>query len=499
MWKFLALLIAPAAWLQADVTLAPLFTDHAVLQRDKPLRIWGRAEAGEHVVVTFAGQQVGTTTAADGSWVVVLAPIPASSTPAELVVAGRNTITLSDIVVGDVWLCSGQSNMEWPVSRTMNAEQEMAAADFPLIRQAKVARTVAEKPAENVVTSWIPCSPQTAGDFTAVGFFFARDLHTRLKIPVGLINSTWGGTPIEAWLSDKALGSDPAFAVVGERWKQTLADYPKNKMAYEAAVAAWTAEDAAARAKGQKFTKPAPNEPQGPGHSYTPAGLFKGMIHPLLPYGLQGVLWYQGETNTSRPSEYAALFKTLIQSWREYFGQADLPFFWVQLASFRGSDPFATEWALLREAQTKTLSLPATGQAITIDIGDRNDVHPRNKQEVGRRLALIARAKVYAMPVDYSGPVFSNLIREGTTLRVHFTHAGTALTARDKPLQSFQIAGADRRFYPASARIDRDSVIVSSPQVREPVAVRYAWFNAPEPNLYNGAGLPAVPFRTDDW
>lgn len=478
---------------------APLFSDHVVLQREKPLPIWGRADPGERVTVKFGDQEIGTTTASDGRWLVVFSPLQATSTPGNLTVTGKNVVQITDVVVGDVWLCSGQSNMEWPVRLAQNAEQEIASANYPLIRHNKIKQTVSHSPADQVEAGWVVCSPATAGHFTAVGYFFARDLQSRLKVPIGLINSTWGGTPIESWMSPAALAMDPAFEVVDQRWRQTLAEYPQKRVEYEAARAAWNAEDAAAKAKNQNILRPQPSPPQGPGHSYTPAGLFNGMINPLLPYALRGTLWYQGETNVSRPAEYAPLFSTLIRSWRMHFGQEDMAFFWVQLASFKYSDPFAVESAALREAQTATLSLPLTGQALSIDIGDKNDIHPRNKQEVGRRLALLARSKVYDMPVDYSGPVFAGTTKEGNALRVHFTHAGTGLTARDKPVQSLQIAGADRRFYPAVAKMERASILVSAKEVQAPVAVRYAWFNAPEANLYNGAGLPATPFRSDNW
>lgn len=495
----IALLLFLAVDVRADVALAPLFTDHAVLQREKPLPVWGWADPGEHVTVTFGDQTVGTTTGPDGRWSVVLSSLPASSVPAELVAAGKTTLRIIDVVVGDVWLCSGQSNMEWPVKWAQNAEQEMAAANAPLIRHNKIKQTVSSAPSERVDAGWVVCTPATVGDFTAIGYFFARDLQPRLNVPIGLVNSTWGGTPIEAWLSATALRSDPAFGVVAQRWGQILAEYPQKKTEFDAALATWNAQESAAKAKNQKLTVPPPSRPQGPGHSYTPSGLFNGMINPLLPYALRGILWYQGETNTSRPGEYAALFSALIRGWRQHFGDVDLPFFWVQLSSYKYSEVLNTEGAALREAQNAALSLPGTGQAVTIDIGDKNDVHPRNKQEVGRRLALLARSKIYAMPVDFSGPVFAGVTQEGKALRVHFTHAGTGLTARDKPVQSLQIAGADRRFYPATAKLERDSILVFAREVPAPVAVRYAWFNAPEANLYNGAGLPATPFRSDNW
>jgi sialate O-acetylesterase len=485
----------------ADVTLAPVFTDHAVLQRDKPLPVWGKADAGERVTVTFAGQTVGTTAGKDGRWIVYLAPLTSSAAGAELVVAGKNFVRLTDVLVGDVWLCSGQSNMEWPVERSMNWEEETAGANFPLIRHLKIKKTVADVPAdtvENDGAGWRVCTPEVAKWFSAVGFYFARDLQPRVGVPVGLINSSYGGTPVEAWMSPAALASDPAFAVVGERWQTALVTAPEDRARHDAAVQAWMAGEAAARAKGEKYTAPWPPNPAS-ARWFQPSGLYYGMIAPLTPVAIRGILWYQGESNTERPGEYAKLFSAMITHWRAHLGQGDVPFFWVQLANFAGGDANGTGWALLRDAQTETLSLPATGQAVAIDIGEADDIHPKNKQEVGRRLALLARAKVYGGSVDFSGPVFNRMVREGTALRVSFDYAGNGLIARDKPLQSFQVAGADQKFYPAIAQIERDTVVVSSTQVPEPVAVRYAWTNSPEANLYNGAGLPAVPFRTDAW
>ena len=485
----------------ADVTLAPVFTDHAVLQRDKPLPVWGKADAGERVTVAFGGQAIGTTADKDGRWIVYLTPLEASSAPGELVVTGKNVVRLTDILVGDVWLCSGQSNMEWPVERSINWEEEVATANLPLIRHLKIKKTVADAPAdmvENDGAGWRVCTPEVAKWFTAVGFYFARDIQPRIGVPVGLINSSYGGTPVEAWMSATALGSDPAFAVVDERWQKAIVTAPEDRERHDAAVKAWLAGEADARAKGEKYTVPWPTNPPGV-KWFQPAGLYNGMIAPILPVAIKGVLWYQGETNAERAAEYRALFSAMITYWRAHLGQGDVPFFWVQLANFAGGYPDATEWALLRDAQTETLALPATGQAVAIDIGDANDIHPTNKQEVGRRLALLARAKVYGGSVDFSGPLFKSAVREGAVMRVSFEYAGNGLIARDKPLQSFQIAGADRKFYPAMAQIERDTVVVSAAEVPEPVAVRYAWTNAPEANLYNGAGLPAVPFRSDKW
>lgn len=455
----------------AAVTLDPPFTDHAVLQQGMPVPVWGRAEPGESVVVKFRNQAVGATAGADGRWTALLGTMSASSEPADLTAAGRSgSAVLHDVVVGEVWLCSGQSNMEFPVADSHHGQfilqdgaREVAAADHPLIRQFEVARTVAHAPAGRVAGAWVPCSPASVPKFTAVGYFFAREIQRRLGVPVGIIDSTWGGTPIEAWLGSRALGADPAFAAVGERWKGAPSDYPHRP-------------------------------------SWEPAGLYNAMISPLSPCAMRGALWYQGESNVARPGEYQRLFTALIGDWRSRFGQELMPFYWVQLAAYADPhDPSGTAWAYLREAQAKTLAVPATGMAVTIDIGDAKTIHPHNKQEVGRRLALIAKARVYGVTEDYSGPVFAGAEREGGAMRVSFRYADNGITSVNEPLQAFELAGPDRKFYPATATISGETVLVRSPRVPDPVAVRYAWSDDPNANLYNGAGLPAAPFRSDDW
>jgi sialate O-acetylesterase len=493
--------------LRADVTLAPLFTDHAVLQREKPVPVWGRADAGEKITVNFSGQSEHTTAGPDGRWEIYLEAMPANREGADLIVAGKNTVTVHDIVVGEVWLCSGQSNMEFTVSHAANAPEEIASAHFPLIRHVRISHAVATAPAETVKTSgWLSASPETVGGFTAVGYFFARDIFQKLGVPIGLIHSSWGGTPIESWMSPATLASDPAFKIVLERWEKDLADYPEKKKAYDAKFGDWRKAEAAAKAQGEAahvaFLKQRPYQraPRGPGDSWTPSGLFNGMINPLLPYGIRGALWYQGESNFDRASEYHALFAAMITAWRRHFGQGDFPFYWVSLANFRSDeDPTGLTYAFLREAQTQTLSLPNTGQALAIDIGDADNIHPTNKQKVGHRLARLAKNRVYGITTDDTGPTFASASPEGAALRVRFTHAASGLIAREKPVQSLEIAGTDRKFHPALGKIEHDTLLVSAPQVREPVAVRYAWRNLPEANLYNGAGLPAVPFRSDSW
>lgn len=498
----LAIAIAVSPALFADVTPATLFQDHAVLQRDKPVPVWGTADSGEQVTVTFAGQSKSAVAGQDGRWSVTLDPLPASATPASLTIAGNNILTLSDILVGEVWLASGQSNMEWVVKDTYDHALDVpGSANLP-IRHIKIPRKVSDTPLAQAGGSWQTASPATTGDFTAVGYYFARDIHALVGVPVGIVNATWGGTRAESWTDPDTLATDPALAYVGEAWAQTLADYPALKAKHDADREAWRQRRAAAQAAGLPFTERAPGAPSGPGHHATPSGLYNAMIHPLVPYALRGTIWYQGESNAGRTEQavrYHGLFSAMITGWRAKFGQGDFPFYWVQLANFSTRDPQGDAWAFLREAQTKTLALPATGQAVVIDIGDVRDIHPRNKKDVGRRLARLALARDYGFQIVDSGPVFQKAEREGAGYRVTFDHVHGRLTAPLNTLAGFEIAGADKVFHPADAKIERDTVFVSSAEVPEPVAVRYAWRNAPFAGLFNREGLPAAPFRTDTW
>jgi sialate O-acetylesterase len=485
----------------AKVELAPLFCDHAVLQRDRPVPVWGVAEPDEKVTVSFHGASVETVAGADRRWSVMLGPLAVSGDGADLVVAGKNTLTVHDIVVGDVWLCSGQSNMGRMVGQSINSDHEAASAKFPLIRVLSVENTLADLPATTVVTSgWKVTPPETVAHFTAVGYFFARDLYRKLGIPIGIVHSSFGGTRIEAWMSPTALAGDPAFAgIVPDLKKRNIMHYTERKARFDAALAAWETDEAKAKAAGDAADRIFRKEHARPSAPMTPqqgpSVLFNGMINPLAPYAFRGIVWYQGESNVWRASEYHRLFTALITSSRALFGKNDLPFYWVQLANFETN----TNWAWLREAQTQTLALPHTGQAITIDIGEPGDIHPRNKQEVGRRLALIARAHDYGETIEFSGPVFQSAQREADTLRVRFTHAEGGLVVRGDGVKSLEIAGEDRVFHPATARVGGRELVGSSPEVKEPVAVRYAWRSAPVANLYNAAELPAGPFRTDSW
>ena len=489
------------------VTLASLFGDHAVLQRDKPVPVWGRAGAADPIAVTFHGQTARTVAGPDGRWRVCIGPFAASAEPADLVVAGGSTITLHDVVIGEVWLCSGQSNMEFMVDdgtayRVGTPEAEVAAANYPLIRQLKVERTVSTTQAETVKTGgWQLASPKTVGGFTAVGYFFARDIHRALGVPVGIVDCPWGGTPIESWMSDAATNSTSLAAVLDARWKKEMSEWPPERVAkYPADMAAW--EKAEREARVNHTTNPLtwPQPPATTDSPILPAGLFNAMIAPLQPGALRGILWYQGESNVGRAEEYPELFKTMIRSWRQGFGQGDVPFYFVQIANFGDeSERVDRGWARLREAQAQALSLPNTGMAVTIDIGEARNVHPRNKQEVGRRLALIAKTQLYGIPPEISGPVFAGASREGAAMRVRFSHAGDELQARGGEVGALEIAGADKVFHAAVGTIETDSLLVSSPEVAEPVAVRYAWTNAPRANLYGDTGLPVAPFRSDAW
>ncbi len=495
----------PAA---ANVTLAPPFTDHAVLQQGCSVPVWGKASPGEAVTVTFGVQTLSTKAAANGRWRVDLAPLTASATSANLVIAGKNTITLTDILVGEVWLCSGQSNMAYFVKWAANAKQEIADANHPLIRHFGVEKASLSQPSDTLKGTWEVCTPANVGGFSAVAYYFARELQQKLGVPVGLVNSSYGGTPVESWMSEITLKSDPAFKFVFDRMAKIAAEWPVTLAKYRADTEAWKQAGTAAKTADEKFTTPAPRQPVGPGHPYSPMVEYNAMLHPLVPYALRGAIWYQGEANVSRASEYRVLFSGLITQWRREWAQGDFPFYFAQLANYQADDPQGTDWAFLREAQTQTLAVPNTGMAVTIDIGDVTNIHPANKQDAGRRLARIALARTYGQKdlVD-SGPVFASadFKTAAPSVRVKFKKASASLEntnpAAPAAVLGFELAGTDRVFHPADARIEADgqSLLVKTDSVPAPVALRYAWRNAPDATLHNTAGLPAIPFRSDNW
>jgi len=446
-----------AVYAQADVRLPKVIGDHMVLQQGMSVPIWGWADAEEKVTVTLGQSTASATASSEGKWMVKLEAMEAGG-PYEMTVQGNNTIKLEDILVGEVWVCSGQSNMQWSVKASDNAPEEIAAADYPNIRLFTVARKVAEKPLDDCEGSWAACSPQTVPDFTAVGYFFGRHLHKELDVPVGLINTSWGGTIAEAWTSHEGLLGEEDFQPILQR--------------------------------AAEFNPNTPNQA---------SNLYNGMLHPLIPFGIRGAIWYQGESNCSRAQQYRKLFPAMITDWRKNWGQGDFPFLFVQLAPFRYRNRDPRCLAELWEAQLMTLSLANTGMAVTTDIGNIVDIHPKNKQEVGRRLALWALANTYGKDMVCSGPLYDSMSIEGDKIRIRFKHVGGGLVSKGGPPAYFTIAAAGGQFLPATATIDGETLIVDSDRVAEPVAVRFAWFDTAVPNLFNKEGLPASPFRTDDF
>lgn len=500
---------------QADVTLNGMFADNMVLQRGMELPIWGFADPGEEVTVSACGQTKSATADGEGRWRVRLDPIEMEGA-FPVTISGENEIVLQNVVMGDVWICSGQSNMVWTVQNSVNGADEVANANFPLIRLCQVKRATATEPADQVEAGWVECSPETVGPFSAVGYFFGRELHQELGVPVGLISSNWGGTPAEAWISAEKIETDPAYADVYEWWANAIELHPERMETYQnETLPQWRAKWEAAKAAGEEPLPRRPQAPPGPDHYRRPSNLFNAMIHPLIPYAIRGAIWYQGEANggpsgggRSSAWQYRHLFPAMIEDWRERWGQGDFPFGWVQLANYRAiaEQPEESTWAEVRESQTLTLSLPNTGQALAIDVGEAGNIHPKDKQTVGHRLALWALDEVYGRDVVSEGPMYESMTVEDGRVRLRFAGVAGGLRTRvteNAPdagtLMGFQIAGDDRRWVWANAQIDGDTVVVWSDEVAEPVAVRYGWANNPVVNLYNSAGLPAVPFRTDTW
>lgn len=501
----MATVLTIAAAARSEIALPAIIGDHMVLQQGTELPIWGWAEPGESVVVTIGEQKHSTTADEEGRWMVRLDPLTAGGDPLTMIVAGKNKVEVNDILVGEVWLCSGQSNMQWPVSATWNADLEMAAAKHPQIRLMTVNTPGIQKPLEDFNGQWQVCSPQTVGGFSAVGYYFGQQLQQILDVPVGLIDNSWGGSSCEAWVRRPLLQDNDIYGPLLERWAKTEAN-PEMKESYEKFEAArlqWHADARQARKSGQ----PLPSTPPWPNNSmvtqHRPGNLYNGRVKPIMPFAIRGAIWYQGESNASRAYQYRELFPLMIQNWRDDWGQGDFPFYWVQLADFKNekSEPGESDWAELREAQTKTLSLPHTGQAVIIDIGEGADIHPRNKLEVAKRLARLALAKDYGLQFASQSPVYrSHEIKDGK-IEVSFDQAGSGLRSVDRrEVIGFAVAGEDKVWHWAQARIEGpDKVVVWSDNVPEPVAARYAWSDNPVCNLYSKEGLPATPFRTDDW
>ena len=547
--------------LRANVTMPAIFGDHMVLQQSVKLPVWGKADPGEKITVTIGNRTGSTTADATGKWRVNLDPLMNSTQPVKMTVVGKNTVTFSDVLVGDVWACSGQSNMEYGINSTSRAKKDIPKANRPLLRLFIVSKVASFAPQEDIkpdtnpqnalIGHWQVCTPEILvghggwpDSFSAAAYYFGAEIQERTGFPVGLIQCPWGGKPIQAFISLEALKKDPALDSYAAQHEKELADSPAVKVAaaagkaqydaqmkewndqygaaFKQAMEKWTKADAAARAAHAPLPpRPKPSVPMpiplpdGNAHPDTASHLFNGMIHPLIPFGIKGVIWYQGEGNAGRPWDYDKLMTALIVDWRGRWGLGDFPFLFVQLAAFQTPVKELVQkdgWPVIRDMQLRTLKIPRTGMAVAIDIGEANDIHPHDKLDVGHRLALIACHMAYGEDIEFSGPIYDGMKAEGDRIRIHFKHArGLKIGAHpqifdDVPpaaapaeLPAFAIAGADRKWVPAKAVIEGESVVVSSEQVKEPVAVRYGWAKNPACYLYNGTNLPASPFRTDDW
>jgi len=624
-----------------NITVAALFSDNMVLQQNTGVPVWGTASQGK-VTVEILGQRKGTTVDPDGRWQVELDEMTAGG-PYDMLVIGQDTTVFTNVMIGEVWICSGQSNMEMPMdgrwgASIVNSAEEISNAVYSNIRLFTVEKTTSTQPLDTLqTTGWHECSPETVKGFSATAYFFGRHLHNTLNVPIGLIHSSWGGTPAEAWTTAEFLKEMPDYAerveqIAGYRADSIMADYEKDLAAWQNLVdektnealaggdawesadldvSDWKAmdlpvlweqaglpafdgivwfrttftlaevpqdgvdlylgaiddsdvtfvngeqvgstdgynlpraynvpanvltvgensvavkvidtggggglwgvpEELYVLVAGEKISlaKPwyympgvsfgeLPPQPQSPDSPHRPTVLYNGMINPVIPYAIQGAIWYQGEANASRAYQYQTLFPTMIKSWRDAWG-IDFPFYFVQLANFHAvnENPVDSDWAELREAQTMTLALPNTGMAVTIDIGEADDIHPGNKQDVGKRLALNARALTYGENIVYSGPMYRSMKINDDKVILTFDNVGSGLMAQGDKLTGFAIAGEDKKFVWADAVIEGETIVVSSPKVEKPHSVRYAWADNPECNLYNKEGLPASPFRTDDW
>jgi sialate O-acetylesterase len=491
------IVLSVACVLRADVKPAALFSDHMVLQQGMAVPVWGFADPGEQVTVSIADQKQTATAGADRKWMVKLPALKTSGTPTEMTIAGKNTIKISDVLIGEVWLGSGQSNMEFTVSKdtakypgkaksfagALNEEQEIAAANYPTIRMFTVPLKMSETPQEDCAGKWEVCTPENVPGWSAVGYFFSRDLQKAINRPIGFINSSYGASCAQAWVSQDVLESDPRLKNNMDRFAAQVAQFKATPPATAPAQAGRGGRGG--RGAGSPFT-----------NQHNPYVLYNAMIKPVQPYAIKGVLWYQGESITEGLNLYPVVMEDLITSWRKQWGE-DLPFYFAQLAALENSGSNRPE---VREAQAIALKVPNTAMAVTLDTGERANVHPHDKQTLGDRFARIARARDYGEKIEYSGPVYESMQVQGNSIRVKFSHVDGGLKAKGGDLKWFQVAGADQKFVDATAKIDGDSVVVSSPEVAAPVAVRYAWSRFPiEANLYNADGLPAPQFRSDNW
>lgn len=500
-WRWIllwALTAAGGGSASAALRLPALFSDNAVFQQGKPIPVWGWAEDGEEITVEFHGRKV-TTVARNGAWVAKLPRQAADSIPGILLVRGRQEVlSRTNILVGEVWVGSGQSNMQWPLSRSEAPADAIAHSANSAIRLFSVPRVKAASPQDDVAAHWDLCGPATVADFSAVAYFFGRDLQAARGVPVGLIHTSWGGSPAEVWVRDSVLAADP------ELNQDIVQAFPARQREFEQRVADWDREATVLKGSGKTPTRPRPS------NLWRPSELYNSMIYPLIPYAIAGVIWYQGESNADRAQQYSRLFPALIQSWRGEWGQGEFPFLAVQLAPWDRNrqrtleqitaTPGESDWAELRESQLLTTKvLRKVGMAVITDLGTKDDIHPPKKEPVGARLALAARAIAYGERLVYSGPRYRSMrVSRGRAI-LDFDSVGGGLVAQDGPLRGFQICGSDREWHWATAQIQGARVVVANPSVPQPIAVRYGWSDYPVVNLFNREGLPASPFRTDNF
>ncbi|MDE3247539.1 MAG: sialate O-acetylesterase [Bacteroidota bacterium] len=481
----------------AKIRLPSLISDNMVLQQQTTVIMWGWADPGERINIQagWLKETIHAITTAKGEWKVSVKTIKAGG-PYNIGFSSHDgRIEVKNVLLGEVWLASGQSNMEFFMGKTSNASytgvinypEEIAAANFPMIRQIDVPNTAADSVRDNFHGDWKLCSPATADTFSAVAYYFARSLHLATGFPIGIVNATWGGTPAESWTRRDILEKDSSFKIILDRYRAQCEAYPAAMEKFRKELAEWKADSSSKKGA-------APREPIGPTSGKSPAKLYNGMIAPLLSFRFRGVIWYQGEGNADRAAQYRRLFPAMIKNWRDDFHQPAMPFYFVQISPHRSQN------AEIRDAQLYTMNtVPHTGMVVTTDNGDSLDIHPRNKKLVGERLARWPLHDLYAKnDVIESGPIYQSVQKEGKYMRIRFRYA-QGLVAHGATLNEFTIAGADSLFVPAQARIDGNTVLVWSDAIDKPIAVRFAWRNIPQPNLYNAAGLPASPFRTDDF
>jgi sialate O-acetylesterase len=493
--------------LKAELKLPAIIGDNMVLQQKQAGKIWGWDAPGTEVSVSFGGQTKSAKADGQGKWTVSLDPGAASDKPATMTIKGTSSKELKNILVGEVWVCSGQSNMQFNVGSALDSDLEIATAKYPKIRLISVPNVGTQEPQKDFKGAWAECSPQTVGGFSAVGYFFGRSIHQTLNVPVGLINDSWGGSAAEAWVRRDVLEKDPRFAKLMEETKgrEAAAANPAAKAKWEKDFAAWKQRADDAKKAGKPFAERAPNAPDAwlTGNA-RPGNIFNGVLLPTIGYGIKGAIWYQGESNAARAYEYGQLFPLMIQHWRELWGQGDFPFYWVQLADFMAETPEPGEsaWAELRESQTKTQSaIKNGGQAVIIDIGEGKDIHPKNKRDVAERLVRWALVKDYGQKLVYRSPEYKSMAVAGNKATITLDTFGSSLQTFDvKEIKGVAICGDDKKWVWADAKITgADKITVSSPKVAKPVAVRYAWANNPVCNLFNKEWLPVTPFRTDDF